>query len=99
MSTLGTTTAASAEYQPSQRARWAGGQPISQLMAYALQNPDLISLAVGFVDTDTLPASAASDAWSALFQDPQAASAALAVRDDAGPSAVARAAAGADAAG
>jgi 2-aminoadipate transaminase len=46
-------------------------------MAYALQNPDLISLAVGFVDQDTLPASAADDAWRALFQDAKAASAAL----------------------
>ncbi len=77
MSTIETTISASAEYQPSQRARWAGGQPISHLMAHALQNPDLISLAVGFVDQDTLPTSAAADAWGTLFQDSRAASAAL----------------------
>lgn len=46
-------------------------------MAYALQNPELISLAVGFVDQDTLPTTAASEAWSALFRDPRAARAAL----------------------
>lgn len=77
MSAIGTTTPASAEYRLSQRANWAGGQPISQLMAYALQNPDLISLAVGFVDQDTLPASAAAAAFRSLFQDLQAARAAL----------------------
>lgn len=77
MSTLGTATTSAAKYQPSQRARWAGGQPISELMAYALQNPELISLAVGLVDQDTLPTSAADAAWSALFRDPQAAAAAL----------------------
>ncbi|NLF69004.1 MAG: PLP-dependent aminotransferase family protein [Candidatus Anammoximicrobium sp.] len=71
------TATATAEYLPSQRARWAGGQPISQLMAHALQNPDLISLAVGFVDQETLPASAAAAAWSSLFQDPHTAAAAL----------------------
>ncbi len=75
--TTGTKTPASAGYQPSQRARWAGGQPISQLMAYTLENPALISLAAGFVDTDTLPTTAVNDAWAALFQDPQAARAAL----------------------
>jgi len=77
MSTIATTASAAAAYQPSQRARWAGGQPISPLMAYALQNPDLISLAVGFVDQDTLPTSAASEAWCALCREPRAAGAAL----------------------
>ena len=67
----------SAGYQTSQRARWAGGQPISQLMSYALENPSLISLAAGFVDPETLPADMARDALAALFQDPHAARAAL----------------------
>ena len=76
-STSGRVGRESAGYQPSQRARWAGGQPISQLMAYALENPSLISLAAGFVDPETLPADMARDALAALFQDPHAARAAL----------------------
>lgn len=39
----------------SQRAIQAHGQPVSELMAQALANPDLISLAAGFVDQQTLP--------------------------------------------
>ena len=70
-------TTVSAEYQPSRRARWAGGQPISQLMARALENPELISLAVGLVDPDTLPADVAREAMTALFQDPATARTAL----------------------
>jgi len=70
-------TGASAGYQPSQRAQWAGGQPISQLMACALENPNLISLAAGFVDPETLPTDLTREALAALFQDPSAARAAL----------------------
>ena len=50
------TSIMSGPYRPSQRVGWAEGQPISELMARALANPDLISLAAGFVDQDTLPA-------------------------------------------
>ena len=64
-------------YQPSRRAHWAGGQPISQLMACALENPHLISLAAGFVDPETLPTDLAHEALAALFADPGAARAAL----------------------
>ncbi len=39
----------------SQRARLSYGQPVSDLMARALANPELISLAAGFVDQQTLP--------------------------------------------
>lgn len=39
----------------SQRSAWAQGQPISTLMAQALANPELVSLAAGFVDNETLP--------------------------------------------
>ena len=39
----------------SRRAALAGGQPISQLMRQALLQPDIISLAAGFVDPTTLP--------------------------------------------
>jgi 2-aminoadipate transaminase len=76
-STTGPGTGASAAYQPSCRARWSGGQPIRQLMACALENPDLISLAVGLVDPETLPTAVARDALAALFQDSRTARAAL----------------------
>ncbi|MBI2481449.1 MAG: PLP-dependent aminotransferase family protein [Planctomycetia bacterium] len=42
-------------YLPSRRATLAEGQPISELMSRALNNPGLISLAAGFVDQRTLP--------------------------------------------
>jgi 2-aminoadipate transaminase len=67
----------SAEFHPSDRARRAEGQPISQLMARALENPDLISLAAGFVDNDTLPAEPVRRALAELLSDPSAAKAAL----------------------
>ena len=40
---------------PSQRAIQARGQPVSELMAQALANQELISLAAGFVDQVSLP--------------------------------------------
>ncbi|MDY0168256.1 MAG: hypothetical protein RBS80_17035 [Thermoguttaceae bacterium] len=40
----------------SQRAQWAGGETIaSVLMARTLDQPELVSLAAGFVDHETLP--------------------------------------------
>ena len=39
----------------SNRATWAIGQPIDELMAMALAKPNIISLAAGFVDNETLP--------------------------------------------
>lgn len=70
-------TTASSAYHPSQRARWAEGQPISRLMARALENPELISLAAGFVDMETLPAEPMRQAWDALLAEPGSARAAL----------------------
>lgn len=64
-------------FNPSQRARWAAGQPISRLMSRALENPELISLAAGFVDTSTLPTAAVQQAVEAVFRDGSAARAAL----------------------
>jgi len=64
-------------FHPSQRANWAEGQPISELMARALANPRLISLAAGFVDQQSLPTEATDRALAGLFQDPDAAQAAL----------------------
>jgi len=70
-------TALQSAYHPSRRARWAEGQPISLLMARALENPDLISLAAGFVDNATLPAEPVKQAIEALMADPGEARAAL----------------------
>jgi 2-aminoadipate transaminase len=61
----------------SQRARWAGGQPISYLMQKALAHPELISLAAGFVDQETLPVDPTRQALEALLTDPVHARAAL----------------------
>jgi 2-aminoadipate transaminase len=61
----------------SQRARRAGGQPISQLMHKALAQPELVSLAAGFVDPQTLPVDATRQAIEAVLGDPLRARAAL----------------------
>ncbi len=61
----------------SRRANAAAGQPISQLMSRALENPDLISLAAGFVDGATLPQGAVQQAIAALFEDARSGGAAL----------------------
>jgi 2-aminoadipate transaminase len=45
----------------SRRARRSTVQPIGYLMAQAVQNPDLISLAAGLVDYDTLPGAEIAD--------------------------------------
>ncbi|MCA9153201.1 MAG: PLP-dependent aminotransferase family protein [Pirellulaceae bacterium] len=51
----------SSELVLSQRSLWAEGQPISDLMSRALTNPDLISLAAGFVDPTSLPVEVTRD--------------------------------------
>lgn len=61
----------------SQRARWAGGQPIGELMQRALSQPQLISLAAGFVDQHTLPVEELQQAFAAVWQESDAAMAAL----------------------
>ncbi len=62
----------------SRRARWAGGNTIaSQLMATSLAHPKLISLAVGFVDQETLPVEPTRKALETLWSDPQRSRAAL----------------------
>lgn len=68
---------ATASYKPSDRARWAVGQPISELMSRALENPDLISLAAGFVDNETLPDEPVRQVMAELFAEPAAARSAL----------------------
>ena len=62
----------------SQRAHWAGGDSVvSVLMARALANPQLASLAAGFVDQATLPIEATRQAFEAIQSDPGLAGAAL----------------------
>jgi 2-aminoadipate transaminase len=61
----------------SRRALWAEGQPISDLMARALANPQLISLAAGFVDQQSLPVAAAGQAAQAILGEQVEAHAAL----------------------
>lgn len=62
----------------SQRARWAGGEPIANLlMAKALAQPELVSLAAGFVDHQTLPVEATRQALEELWNDPATARAGL----------------------
>ncbi|MBM4088402.1 MAG: PLP-dependent aminotransferase family protein [Planctomycetes bacterium] len=53
----------------SHRAEWAEGQPISELMSRALAEPDLISLAAGFVDEHTLPVDPTREALASMFAD------------------------------
>ncbi len=62
----------------SRRARWAGGQPIANLlMAKTLAHPELVSLAAGFVDHQTLPVEPTRQALDAIWSDPEQARAGL----------------------
>lgn len=62
----------------SRRARWAGGEPIaSVLMAKTLASPELVSLAAGFVDHETLPVEPTRQTLDALWSDAGFARAAL----------------------
>lgn len=61
----------------SQRAHWADGQPISDLMHRALAHPELISLAAGFVDAESLPIDTVRIAADAVLSDPARARMAL----------------------
>jgi 2-aminoadipate transaminase len=62
----------------SRRADWAGGEPIANvLMARTLAQPELVSLAAGFVDHQTLPVEPTRQALDALWSDPARARAAL----------------------
>ena len=63
--------------QLSERAIRAGGQPISELMHQAIARPQLISLAAGFVDQQSLPVEATREALTALLSEPLEARSAL----------------------
>ncbi|MCP4190719.1 MAG: PLP-dependent aminotransferase family protein [Planctomycetaceae bacterium] len=57
--------------QFSRRAVLSHGQPISQLMSHALANPELISLAAGFVDQQSLPCEATAEAFREICANPE----------------------------
>ncbi len=59
------------------RAMQSGEQPISALMSRALAQPELISLAAGFVDQATLPVEATREAMDRVLSDPRRSRAAL----------------------
>ncbi|MDA7950670.1 MAG: PLP-dependent aminotransferase family protein [Pirellulaceae bacterium] len=77
MSTTDSSASSSVKGSLSQRAKWAGAQPISDLMHRAISNPDLISLAAGFVDQMTLPVETTKAVVNAILNDPNEARAAL----------------------
>jgi 2-aminoadipate transaminase len=70
--------------QLSQRARFFGDQPISELMRLALARPELVSLAAGFVDQASLPVEAVDQALVGLWADRKRARAALQYGTNAG---------------
>ena len=61
----------------SRRAERTGESPISQMLAQALANPELISLAAGFVDYETLPVAELREVTALLLSDEAAARSAL----------------------
>lgn len=62
----------------SRRSEWAGGPPIANiLMAKTLAQPDIISLAAGFVEQRSLPVEPVEEAFRELWQDRWQALAAL----------------------
>ena len=73
----GDTTSSQSMANLSQRAQMAAGQPISELMKMALARPNLISLAAGFVDQQTLPSEVVRQAMEAMLASDADAQAAL----------------------
>jgi 2-aminoadipate transaminase len=69
MSTVPKSSTASIPLQLSQRWQWGSRQPISFLMQQAVQNPDIISLAAGLVDRESLPVAETQSAAAALLAD------------------------------
>ncbi|MEM6260728.1 MAG: PLP-dependent aminotransferase family protein [Planctomycetota bacterium] len=61
----------------SRAAKHADEQPISELIKIALDDPELISLAAGLVDFDTLPGDAVAPIAQELLREPASAKAAL----------------------
>src|SRR5437667_8164912 len=61
----------------SQRAMRAADQPISYFMQQAVENPRLISLAAGLVDSESLPAAEVARAVQSILAEPTTSRAAL----------------------
>ncbi len=74
---MASSTTACSTFGYSARAANAVEQPISYLMALALARPELISLAAGFVDYQTLPGEDAKQILQEILSDDAAARAAL----------------------
>ena len=56
----------------SRRAQWASGETlVTRIMAKTLAQPELVSLAAGFVDPQTLPIEVTQRALDALWTDPE----------------------------
>lgn len=72
-----TTASMSNRSRISLRGSLAGGQPISHLMQKALAHPEIVSLAAGFVDRDSLPVESTIEAFQSLWSNPDKARAAL----------------------
>ena len=64
-------------FRLSRRGRGVGPQPISYLIAQGLTNPDVISLAAGLVDYETLPAAESLELLHGLLSESESAQAAL----------------------
>ncbi len=64
-------------FKLSQRANQTPDQPISYYMQQAVENPELISLAAGLVDPESLPADDVRIALDEILSDPRLAQAAL----------------------
>jgi 2-aminoadipate transaminase len=61
----------------SQKSLQTGDQPISYFMKEAVENPNLISLAAGLVDADSLPADEIAEVAADILRRPQTGQAAL----------------------
>src|SRR3954464_9217923 len=61
----------------SDRAHQTEDQPISYFMQQAIENPNLISLAAGLVDPESLPGDEIRQALDDILSDPASAQAAL----------------------
>lgn len=61
----------------SQKALRTKEAPISYLLTVALSRPEIISLAAGFVDNETLPTEDAAEVFQEIFTDPAAGRAAM----------------------
>ncbi|CAN5480176.1 PLP-dependent aminotransferase family protein [soil metagenome] len=65
------------EFQFSARARRTGDSPIAWLMRKTIEDPEILSLAAGFVDTTTLPDDLVKKAFDKVFSSHSGAQAAL----------------------